>query len=271
MTAMIHPPLFYLEQIKEFPPYVVAIAFFTPLTLGIALYLYFTRHARSWRKGVFPSKLKPTDDNFLEAFLALGAKLMLVDHHSMKGKSQFMNVYFNRYFRMANYNFGDSLVFSLKYPIQTITVTDWMKQHWTSESMRSQVVYFLVGLALNTGKVSSREMAFLKKINTDLDLPPENLQRIIAIYASYFEEQRKAQSVQKQEPSSLDHYYGEVLGVSRSADHETIKKAYRKLAKIHHPDNYATASESQQKLAAEKFIQIQKAYEHFNQRIPHHS
>jgi len=48
--------------------------------------------------------------------------------------------------------------------------------------------------------------------------------------------------------------YYEVLGVSRDADQDEIKKAYRKLAKKYHPD------QSDEPDAEEKFKQISKAY-----------
>ncbi|MGN1059621.1 MAG: DnaJ domain-containing protein, partial [Clostridia bacterium] len=51
----------------------------------------------------------------------------------------------------------------------------------------------------------------------------------------------------------------EVLGVSRDATQEEIKKAYRKLAKQYHPDNYANNPLAD--LAAEKFKEINEAYE----------
>lgn len=49
--------------------------------------------------------------------------------------------------------------------------------------------------------------------------------------------------------------YYEVLGVSRDADKNTIKKAYRKLAKKYHPDtNQGNAQ------AAERFKEATEAY-----------
>lgn len=49
--------------------------------------------------------------------------------------------------------------------------------------------------------------------------------------------------------------YYEVLGVSKSADENTLKKAYRKLAKRYHPDTNAGDAG-----AAEKFKEITEAY-----------
>jgi curved DNA-binding protein len=49
--------------------------------------------------------------------------------------------------------------------------------------------------------------------------------------------------------------YYEVLGVTRSADAETVKRAYRKLARKFHPDV------SKEKNAENKFKEVQEAYE----------
>src|ERR1700738_4384500 len=49
--------------------------------------------------------------------------------------------------------------------------------------------------------------------------------------------------------------YYETLGVSRSADAEEVKRAYRKLARKFHPDV------SKEKNAEEKFKEVQEAYE----------
>ncbi len=51
----------------------------------------------------------------------------------------------------------------------------------------------------------------------------------------------------------------EVLGISKDATPEEIKKAYRSLAKKYHPDNYVNNPLAD--LAAEKFKEINEAYE----------
>lgn len=248
------------EPAAELPNWLVILLFGVPFIGGLSLYIYKTRHARSWRKGIFPQTLKPTEDNYLEAYLALGAKLILFNYQESKEKIQFINNYFNRYFTKANYNFGASLLFSLQYPIRTQTITDWMKLHLKDEGTRSQIIYFLTGLALINGKVSSSELNFLKQINRDLELDPDNLTKIIAIYAAYNEHRKQTEEKRSSSKKKTSYAY-EILGVQKDATQEEIKKAYRKLVKIHHPDNFATGTESQQKMAAEKFVEIQNAYE----------
>lgn len=55
----------------------------------------------------------------------------------------------------------------------------------------------------------------------------------------------------------MDPY--EVLGVSRDADEETIKKAYRALVKKYHPDRYVNTPMAE--VASEKMKQINEAYD----------
>lgn len=53
----------------------------------------------------------------------------------------------------------------------------------------------------------------------------------------------------------------EVLGVEKNASTEEIKKAYKKLAQIYHPDMHATASEEEKLMYEEKFKELNNAHE----------
>ena len=54
-----------------------------------------------------------------------------------------------------------------------------------------------------------------------------------------------------------------ILEIHADADFDTIKKAYRTLVKIHHPDRFHNNGPEQILLAQERFIEIQLAYEYF--------
>jgi len=61
----------------------------------------------------------------------------------------------------------------------------------------------------------------------------------------------------------MDHVtkrdYYETLGIDRNASDDEVKKAFRKLARVHHPDLHA--GDQQKKVSEEKFKEINEAYE----------
>jgi DnaJ family protein A protein 2 len=58
----------------------------------------------------------------------------------------------------------------------------------------------------------------------------------------------------------MSEYY-QTLGISKNATEDEIKRAYRKLAMIYHPDRYVNASEDEKTSASKKIVEINKAYE----------
>lgn len=54
--------------------------------------------------------------------------------------------------------------------------------------------------------------------------------------------------------------YYKILGVTKQASEEEIKKAYRKRALVHHPDRHASATEAEKKDQEKKFKEVGEAY-----------
>ena len=57
-----------------------------------------------------------------------------------------------------------------------------------------------------------------------------------------------------------DDYY-QVLGISKSASADEIQKAYRKLARKHHPDLHADGTDREKENAKQQFQKVQQAYD----------
>lgn len=111
-------------------------------------------------------------------------------------------------------------------------------------------------------------MAILIELKTLLEINEKEFRRIRSIYTQRFERERenesKKQQTQKPSYSSSQRAIRlscEIIGVSEHASMDEIKKAYRSLVKIHHPDRFATDTKEQQGIAEERFIEIQQAYE----------
>eukprot|EP00095_Tigriopus_kingsejongensis_P003055 maker-scaffold101_size371023-snap-gene-0.23 protein:Tk03055 transcript:maker-scaffold101_size371023-snap-gene-0.23-mRNA-1 annotation:"-like protein subfamily c member 7" len=54
--------------------------------------------------------------------------------------------------------------------------------------------------------------------------------------------------------------YYKILGVSKTASEDEIKKAYRKRALVHHPDRHSSATEDEKKEHEKKFKEVGEAY-----------
>ena len=62
-------------------------------------------------------------------------------------------------------------------------------------------------------------------------------------------------------PTYLSIYPYQVLGIDRRADTSEVKKAYRTLAKVYHPDKQADSSVEEKEKAEKEFLKVAQAYE----------
>lgn len=240
-----------------------ALLFFLPLFAGIAYLIYITRFNKQWEKGLFPADLPYTRDNLLEAYICLAAYMIQRDSRERSVKVQYMNSYFISYFPESHYDFSDSLVWSYQNPVKPATVANWINKHVQDPVKRSQVLYFLVGISMSDGELIENEYKLLKEITPLLKLDLKELDSILGAYA--FKEKRstkvKSETTNYSRRAEIAH---QVLGLNAGASIQEIKAAYRTLVKTHHPDRFANEAPEQVKIAHERFLKIQDAYELLN-------
>ena len=234
---------------------VVAILFCVP-------FVWLTRtkrHRRSWESGVFPADLKYKRDNLVEAYIRLGARLLLRDKVDYREKLIYMNSYFQRYFPKSDYAFMDSLKSACDHPVTLKSASGWLTRHMPTKPPRVQIMYFLTGLSIVDGSINDKELKELEDLSHLLGLSPKELNSIVNMYKGYQEEAR-SKNLSNDRIRAIN---AGILGVSIHASMDEIKKAYRGLAKLHHPDRFSSETPEQQELAEERFIRVKKAFEYF--------
>ena len=107
----------------------------------------------------------------------------------------------------------------------------------------NQLFHYLVQIAIADGEFAKSEKSVLEAIGTTIKLYQTDIDSIISMF---YKETNSAYTV---------------LGISPDATDDEVRTAYRKMAMKNHPDKVATLGPDVQKAAAEKFRQVQEAYE----------
>ena len=110
-------------------------------------------------------------------------------------------------------------------------------------SQRLQLFHYLAQLAAADGEFSASEKAVLESIAVSIGISAEDMNSVIAMF---YKDTRSAY---------------DVLEISPDASNAEVKAAYRRMAMKNHPDKVASLGPDVQKAAADKFRQIQEAYE----------
>lgn len=239
------------------------------LTFGFVIIILFLhvwdniKNDRAWDHNLMNNEQLtdeiPPHDPLLEAYISLGALMVRKDRTSYREKILYLNNYFSKYFPHSHYDFGRSFTESLKNPIQPRVISKWLRRKLPRREQRLQIMYFLAGLSNVDGAMNKREIALLKDINNLLNLSAEDFDSIIAMYTQ--QRKRTQSSTNSTSRVSKVELAFRVMGVAQNASQNEVKKAYRRLVKLHHPDVFATQGEVHQEMAQKRFIEIQKAYE----------
>ncbi|MFD1551678.1 hypothetical protein DNU06_02755 [Putridiphycobacter roseus] len=137
---------------------------------------------------------------------------------------------------------------------------------------KRQILHLIIGAAVADRELSEAELRDIYIIGNRLNLNRLTVDSLLSLHSFEFkgsrqyqgqgqgQYQRQQQSRPRTSASSINQAY-KILEITPKATDAEIKKAYRSLAIIYHPDKVANMGESFQKSAKEKFQKINGAYE----------
>ncbi len=192
--------------------------------------------------GQFAYRGTPRGD-FAMSLLVLAAAVMKADRKVMKSELEYVRRFFYQNFGEVE---GQRLVQMLNEILkQDIDVREVSAQvgQFMDDSAKLQLVHFLFGIAAADGLYHPEEVAVIEMISGYMGVSNADYQ---SIYAMFVKNQNWAY---------------DVLEITKNATDSEVKRAYREMAKKHHPDKVANLGENIKKAATEKFQKVSAAYE----------
>ena len=186
-------------------------------------------------------------NSFMVSLLVLSAAVIKADGKTLQSELDYVKGFVRK-------NFGEAAV-----PEATRILNQLLSQDvniyqvgpqiamYMNYSQRLQLFHYLVQIALADGEFSKSEKSVLEAIGSTIGLNTSDVSSVIAMF---YKDASSAYSV---------------LGISPSATDDEVRTAYRRMAMKNHPDKVATLGPDVQKAAADKFRQIQEAYEAIKQ------
>ena len=182
-------------------------------------------------------------NSFLVSLLVLSAAVIKADGKTLQSELDYVKSFVRRSFGEAAV--PEAMRMLEQFCRQDVNIYSVGPQiaRYMNHSQRLQLFHYLVQIALADGHFDKREKTVLEAIGATIGLGSADVNSIIAMF---YKETSSAYMV---------------LGISPSATDDEVRSAYRKMAMKNHPDKVATLGPDVQKAAAEKFRQVQEAYE----------
>jgi DnaJ like chaperone protein len=147
----------------------------------------------------------------------------------------------NKYFEIFNKLNKQSLDSQLRPVCQQLN-------SYVNHASRLQIIHFLFGVSASDNEIHPSEIELINRIAGYLNVNQYDFESIKSMFFT------------KGSANSLDKWYA-ILEIDKSSSDAEIKKAHRKMVIKYHPDKLQGVSDDIVKLAEEKFLLVQKAYE----------
>jgi len=181
--------------------------------------------------------------DFAMSLLVLSAAVMKADRRVVRSELEFVRSFFVQQFGAEE---GNRLISMLQEILkQEINVREVSIQvgQYTDYPVKLQLLHYLFGIAAADNVYHPDEVELISVISRYMAVSDADFNSVRAMFVK-----------------STGWAY-DVLEITSGATDDEVKKAYREMAKKHHPDKVAHLGEDIRKAATEKFQKISSAYD----------
>jgi DnaJ-domain-containing protein 1 len=210
--------------------------------------------------------------NLRLAYKVIGCHIVISDAGDRRGQYMFLISYLKTRFPKSGALNVKDIPNLHSYYRDRDQIFKWLHKHLNQEE-KLQFIDFMVDLAFYNEKLSRREIRIIHNAGAYFGISEKEVKAILTMRYKFYQDKRRKEQEKNQKsrsikrPSrSLKNEALKILGLSLSTrDLGDVKKAYREMAKKHHPDRFHNHSKTEQEKAHERFTAINKAYEYLNQ------
>ncbi|MAW31659.1 MAG: molecular chaperone DjlA [Flavobacteriales bacterium] len=183
------------------------------------------------------------------SLLILSSLVIKADGKVVKAELDYVKKFFvstfgvakaNNYFQIFNKLNKQSLISKLRPVCQQLNAN-------INHASRLQIIHFLFGVSASDNDIHSSEIKLINKISGYLNINQYDFESIKSMFISKGD-------------NNLEKWYS-ILEIDKNASNSEIKKAHRKMVSKYHPDKLKGVGDDIVKLAEEKFLLVQQAYE----------
>ena len=210
-----------------------------------------------------PPSGKKSEQMIFQIYILLAAWMMRKNAVKSFEKQSFIVVYINKRFNIESLIIANELELAGETSIHVRSVANWVVQKMQGSQERADLIEFLIDLVFVDEEMIDREFTALIRLGELIGVQPMFIEKKVVeyrkrIFSSWSGNERLhsiANSGTRRKMALA------ILDLGASASEEDIRKSYRALVKKYHPDRNLDKSEEERAESAQRFLEIQDAYE----------
>lgn len=217
---------------------------------------------RGWFQKLFENKK-------LFVYEVFGGRMIKSDVTDMSPQLRYMRSYLKRLFPKGKLSTMRQVYTMDLEETHFFELISWTKRR-LDYSQKIQLFDYLIDLAFHNHRFTKREVELLYRLARGTGFPHHEVKAMMRIRYEHVkraeEARRNAEQRRRHEPSrrvqSEKLTALKVLGLPASTSSiDEVRRAYRQMARVHHPDKFARGNEEEKRLAHERFTEISKSHD----------